>query len=139
MSLVPPLLRLLQNTIFFPSGLNIGNASNPLSWLILAILLPSRSQRYILKGKPRLYSWLLQKITCLPSGVKLGAQLACSKKVICRALLPSALAIHTSICVGATRFSFSRSLYSFISSSVLGRLALQMIFVPSGLNHAPPS
>ncbi len=59
-----------------PSGLNIGNASNPLSLLILTRPVPSKLMRYILKGNPLLYSWLLQKIICLPSGVKLGAQLA---------------------------------------------------------------
>ena len=33
-SLVPPLFRLLQKTIFFPLGENMGNASKPLSLLI---------------------------------------------------------------------------------------------------------
>src|SRR5688572_26653852 len=138
-SLVPPLLRLLQKTIFLPSGLNIGNASNPLSLLIFVRLLPSSLIMYRLKGKPLLYSWLLAKMIRLLSGIYAGAQLAWPNDETCLALLPSALATHTSILVGATRFSSSKSLYSFISASVLGLEALQIILFPSGLNHAPPS
>ena len=40
---------------------------------------------------------------------------------------------------GATIPSANNVLYSSISSGLLGLLALQTIFVPSGLNHAPPS
>src|SRR5574343_354917 len=75
----------------------------------------------------------------LLSGVKLGAQLACPQLVICFALDPSASATQTSILVGATKPSFNNSLYSATSASVLGLLARQTIFFPSGLNQAPPS
>ena len=125
--------------IFLPSGLNMGKASKPLSRLIFTIPLPSKSTIYMLKGKPRLYSWLLQKMMRLESGVKLGAQLACPRSVICLALLPSAFATQTYILVGATIPSFNKSWYSLIASGVFGLLALHTIFFPSGLNHAPPS
>ena len=67
----------------------------------------------------------------LPSGVKLGAQLALPSFVICRASLPSAFATNTSICVGCTSPFSSSSLYSLISASVFGREARQTIFLLS--------
>lgn len=40
-SLVPPLLRLEENTKYFPSGENIGKASKPLSWVTRSRPVPS--------------------------------------------------------------------------------------------------
>src|SRR5690606_33522558 len=125
--------------IFLPSGLNMGNASKPLSRLILVKPDPSSFTVYILKGNPLGYSWLDAKIILLLSGINEGAQFAWPNRVTCFAFLPSISATKTSIFVGATKPSASKDLYSVISASVFGRDARQMIFVPSGLNQAPPS
>ncbi|RYE19353.1 MAG: Na+/H+ antiporter NhaA [Sphingobacteriales bacterium] len=133
------LLRLELKISFLPSGENIGKASKPPSCDIFSRPVPSKFIRYILKGKPLSYSWLDAKMIRLPSAVKFGAQLALPSLVTCCTLLPSASAINTSMLVGATMPCFNRSVYSFTSSSVLGRDARHTIFLPSGENHAPPS
>src|SRR5690606_26881088 len=80
-SLVPPLFLLLENAIFLPSGLNMGNASKPLSRLILVKPDPSSFTVYILKGNPLGYSWLDAKIILLLSGINEGAQFAWPNRV----------------------------------------------------------
>ena len=94
---------------------------------------------YKLKGKPSTASKLEENIIFSPEGWKNGLQLAFPKYVICLRLLPSLSQINNSISVGFTNPLESKSLYSSISSLVLGLEALKINLVPSGEKKAPPS
>ena len=80
----------------------------------------------------------MKKNNLLSEGWKKGAQLAFPKFVICFKSLPSTLQVYISIFVGATKFSANKSLYSLISSAVLGREERNTNFYYHG-RKTPPS
>jgi hypothetical protein len=95
--------------------------------------------RIQVEGKPSLIFLVAGKYDAFAIGKKSRSPIRLSKMSDLVCIASISVGYKTSILTGATKFSANRSLYSFTSASVFGRLARQIIFFPSGLNQAPPS